>query len=286
MLSDALRAGYRPLLMKGRHPVCVIWMEMPPRLVDVNVHPQKREVRFLEPDKVEDAMVRAVRAVLHVKRPVPEVRITERLERPAQRVEQKTLLPAERRPVQRTKRLPPLRILGQVGSTYIVAEGPDGLYIIDQHAAAERINLERIQSGGEMAQELIEPLYLELTPAEARVLEEHAALLREMGFEVEPFGGTSFAVRKVPHLLAQNPGALRSVLDSLLDARLQDPRDAVMESIACYSAIKAGDEMTFEAMERLLRDLAALENPWVCAHGRPTILRLTLSELERKFRRK
>lgn len=286
MLNEALRTGYRPLLMKGRHPGCVIWIQIPSNMVDVNVHPQKREVRFLQPEHVEEAIIRAVRSVLHVKRPVPEVTISDTDVMSKERMAQRTLLPVEARGVQRTERLPPLRVLGQLRDSYVIAEGPDGLYIIDQHAASERINLERARADGEMSQELIEPLYLELTPSEAAVMEEHSSLLRKMGFWVEPFGGTSIAVRKVPSLLANDPSALRSILDSLIDSGSRDPMDAVLESIACHAAIKAGEEMTFDAMERLIRDLAGLENPWVCAHGRPTIVRLTLPELERKFKRK
>ncbi len=323
-LSDALAEGYRPRTMVGRFPPAVVHVDVPFGDVDVNVHPQKLEVRFLRED-VCDVLTRSVRWALQREFPVPEL-ATEVAEQhalwkadaPAGEGARPEAAPAApRRPagaVARTSpdtrraaaagmrplseagtrkvpggKLPSLRILGQARASFIVAEGPDGIYIIDQHAAAERINLETLRGRDFGVQELIEPAYVELQPREAEALRSLTGEFGELGFRVEEFGD-GFLVRAVPALVnVPEPGvALRAILEDLHERRGPVSRsalDGVLESMACHMSIRAGDPMTMDAMADLVRRLGRLEEPGVCAHGRPTLMRLGFGALEKRFGR-
>ncbi len=192
------------------------------------------------------------------------------------------------------RQLPPLRVIGQVATMFIVAEGPDGLYLIDQHAAHERILYERMlreqQEGTLAAQPLLEPVAVTLPADEAARLEGRLALLTRLGLQVEPFGPATFLVRSLPSLLR---GV--SPHDILADiAAAEEPEDPIREAleeiavraICKRAAVKAGQVLSREEMERLVHDLEATRNPRTCPHGRPTILRLSVEQLAAQFERR
>jgi DNA mismatch repair protein MutL len=184
-----------------------------------------------------------------------------------------------------------LRLVGQVSGTYIVAEGPEGMYIIDQHAAHERILFEQIReqrlASRVDVQGLLEPATLEISPGQDEVLRDRYTDLAEFGFSIEPFGERSYLVRSVPVLLHDRdwPAALRELLDSLVAEKGGDWRETLAISFACHGAIRAGQVLTDEEMRELLRQLEKTSAPNTCPHGRPTIIRLSNSQLEREFRR-
>jgi DNA mismatch repair protein MutL len=189
-----------------------------------------------------------------------------------------------------SKTLPPLRILGQVHATYIVAEGPDGLYVIDQHAAHERIVYDRLSHRGEGSsdvQGLLEPLTIHLSPAESATLNQFLDGLRELGFDLEPFGGVSYLLRSMPASVpgADAEGALHRILHDL-SGETRAGRDRLMESVACHAAVRAGQQLTFEEMRELVRQLERTEQPRTCPHGRPTVIVLDIAHLERLFARR
>ncbi len=312
-LVAAAEQAYHTLLMVGRYPIGVIAIQLPPERVDVNVHPTKREVRFADERAVAAAVHEAVRRTLLMHLPVqPPPAVTfSPLSSPA--VQRRLLVadptraepliersnselppvsPIEGSGKEGDQRLPILRVLGQVKQSYIIAEGPDGMYLIDQHAAHERILLERLSNElathGVEQQRLLEPLVLELTPAQLEAFERYADELARLGWEIEQFGGVSVAVRAVPAVVQRSiERVLLAVLDELaVGGRGTTPLEQVLISVACHSAIRAGQELSLPEMRELIRQLEQCQTPHACGHGRPTVVHLSTEELERQFGRR
>lgn len=192
-----------------------------------------------------------------------------------------------------------LRVLGQSRNTYIIAETDDAILFIDQHVAHERVLYEQMMNGatekasrwGVVAQHLALPQTVEYGAREARVVSERLEALAKAGFLLEPFGGTTFVVRAVPAVIAQNNylGALQEIVEDLTETsvarRLLVPHESALIMASCKMAVKKGDPLTMEEMTRLLSDLAAMRNPFTCPHGRPILIALTHREMDRKFHR-
>lgn len=195
---------------------------------------------------------------------------------------------------QRPRTLPILRVVGQVSATYIIAEGPAGMYLIDQHAAHERILYEQFVAAF-YAQEItvqhvLETVTVELGQLQARLLEEHEELLATLGFEVETFGKNIFRIKSVPAMLAdRDPGdVLLRLLEDVergVDPGTQDIEDKIVRRICKAAAVKAGQILSYTEMEGLLRQLERCETPHTCPHGRPTLIHLSRTQLEKQFGR-
>ncbi len=321
-LVSALLRAYRNLLMVGRFPLAVLFLELEAEQVDVNVHPAKAEVRFRQPEQIFHFVQRAVRRGLMVYSSLPQVSFpswhsktappteVER-RRPidpgwemaavagsdqprAAGVESETDLQPTQPLVMPSRALPLLRLIGQVGATYLVAEGPDGLYLIDQHAAHERVLFERFLNqcaAGVALQTLLQPEVLQLSAADALRFEELLPLLNRIGFQVEPFGAGAFQVRAVPAWMDASKAlmATRSLIeafeeDELLFETQQETR--LVARICKRAAIKGGQTLSVEEQSGLLRDLEACESPRTCPHGRPTMIHLSVDVLERQFGRR
>jgi DNA mismatch repair protein MutL len=187
-----------------------------------------------------------------------------------------------------------LRLVGQVASTYLVAEGPDGLYLIDQHAAHERVLFEQFMAQlakSVPSQSLLEPVAVDFPPAEARLLAEQMPALQRLGFQVEEFGHNTFLVRAIPTLLVKiDPAAaLRVLIDDFEEDEtpLQSEIEAKIIARVCKrAAIKAGQSLSAEEQSRLLEGLIACQSPRTCPHGRPTMIHLSVDLLERQFGRR
>ena len=325
MLTHALRQAYHTLLPVGRSPVAVLKIELDPALVDVNVHPAKSEVKFRETDTVFRAVQRTARRALVDQAPIPQVGAWTAPAQDGQWERRQALMgadPADARSatqlameVQRTeavggaegeptlafeppRQLPPLRVLGQVAQMYIIAEGPEGLYLLDQHAVHERVLYEQMSASRDTAQvtsqTLLEPLTLELPPDLATALEAHRDLLAELGFQIEPFGGQTFLVRAVPVIFAHGHSGLdlRQAMSSVLEEALAGRRPLEREkekrliaSVCKQAAIKAGQALSHEEMRELVRQLEATTMPRTCPHGRPTMIHLSRTQLEHEFGR-
>jgi len=314
-LGFALEEAYRTLLPMGRHPVAVLSIAMSPADVDVNVHPTKREIRFQDPRQVFSAVQRAVRHTIIGQAPVPPA-VTEPMAVAPSEWARQAQLPLQRDwrtsagrgqialEAQRTadavlsasvpmvERLPMLRVLGQVRQAYIIAEGPDGLYLIDQHAAHERVLFDQLQAeqSAMMAssQTLLEPLPLEFSPQQRALLESVLAPLASLGFDVAPFGGNTFLVRSIPAAL--NPEQVRAVIAELIEAakdgiEASSPQ-SVLAVIACHSAVRSGQTLTLDEARQLVQHLEKTTSPSTCPHGRPTMIHLSSLQLERSFGRR
>lgn len=195
---------------------------------------------------------------------------------------------------QKPRTLPILRVVGQIAAAYIITEGPAGMYMIDQHAAHERILYEQFMDAYRQAdilrQQVLNAQTIQLSPLDARLIEEHLALLSTLGFELEPFGGSMFTVRAVPAMLADsNPQALiASIISDLENGNKpgeQAIEDRIVKRICKQVAVKAGQVLSLEEMQGLIRQLERCESPHTCPHGRPTILHMSADQLAREFGR-
>jgi DNA mismatch repair protein MutL len=188
--------------------------------------------------------------------------------------------------------LPVLRVIGQFGGVYIIAEGPDGMYMIDQHAAHERVLYERFCTARERhkpdAQGLLEPLTLDLPPRLRALVAQETEALAGHGFALEPFGEGALIVRSVPAQLAQGDvqEAVARFLGDLLEEDEGDRRDRVAMSLACHGAVRAGKTLSPEEMRELVRQMEEAELPHTCPHGRPTMVHMSAEALARGFGRR
>ena len=303
MLSYALEEAYHGLLMVGRHPIAAINISLPPGEIDVNVHPAKTEVRFRQEGKVFKALQKAVRASLIGSMAVPMVKSSPEsgivIEKPAAMAGQKTekydidsfpdSSKDQSHPLEMG--LPVLHVIGQISNMYVIAEGPYGIYLIDQHAAHERILYEQLKSKPDPksvdVQGLLEPLYMELTPRQERIIQLYIGLLTEYGFTIEPFGDSTYLLRAVPALLREQNiiESLTAILDTV-DDHPSDLQETLIESMACHGAIKAGKTLTIEEMKNLIGQLEKAALPYTCPHGRPTMIHFSLTQLQKEFGRK
>jgi DNA mismatch repair protein MutL len=289
--------AYHGLLMVGKHPAAVINIRIPPEEVDANIHPTKSEVRFRSEHAVFSAVHRAVRQALEGQIPVPEAGAVTRETVFSSPPRQAVLTPLtdtvyspSPSPPTPAISLPVLRVIGQLDSSYIIAEGPDGLYLIDQHAAHERVLFERVQHQRLQkeleVQGLLEPMTLEVSPRQEAVLRAHYGDLAEFGFSIEPFGDRTFLVRAVPALLYNKDwvGMVKELLDSSAEGG-GDWVEGIAQSMACHSAVRAGQALADAEMQELVRQLEQTAAPHTCPHGRPTMIHLSSGRLKREFGR-
>ena len=191
------------------------------------------------------------------------------------------------------ERLPMLRVIGQIARTYVIAEGPGGVYLIDQHAAHERVRYEELahQLGNAevSAQQLLDPVPIELTPAQTTLLESHLSVLGRHGFEVIPFGGTTFLVKQIPFGLAQTniAAAIAEIVDAAGEAGEGFSwEEQSLVTLSCHTAVRAGQTMDLEEMRALVRQLEKATLPHTCPHGRPTVIHMSQAQLEKEFGRR
>jgi DNA mismatch repair protein MutL len=314
VLHHAIMEGYAGRLMKGKFPVAVLFVTLPPDQVDVNVHPTKSSVRFAAPRQVHGAIAKGVAETLRVlDRPAwgqrPQLR-------PAHRPHRYTIFPSRGEirepavspqpmpsspPRQATPRLwedkpfSSLRIIGQLHNTYLVCESEDGLVLIDQHAAHERVVFEALKSGysdsATATQGLLIPETLELSHREASILDTLLKDLGDIGVGIEPFGGRTYLIRSVPDILAGKPAGplvmeiIEKVAEIGLASGLHRSVDECLIIMACHGAIRARERLSNEQMKTLLRQLDGLDNATHCPHGRPILIRQGLYQIERDFKR-
>ncbi|MEJ2551664.1 MAG: DNA mismatch repair endonuclease MutL [Anaerolineales bacterium] len=300
-LSAAVVQAYHALLMVGRYPMAVLFLDLPPDMVDVNVHPAKAEVRFREQDVVFSVVQRVVRSTLLGQAPSPALglgasvsgswlesdsevqsdwQLTQQLvdaQDVGGGIRLQSALPVGN--------LPLLRAVGQIGATYLVAEGPDGLYLVDQHAAHERVLFEALMRAYEEnqveVQTLLEPLVVTLSIEQSDLLENQSEVLRQR----------TYRLRAIPAMFvrADPERIIRSVVEDFEEDEtpLAKETEARLAARACKrAAIKAGQVLSMEEQQKLLRDLESCTAPRTCPHGRPTMIHLSVDALERQFGRR
>ena len=316
-VTHAISQACRSHFPRDRYPAVFLFLQVPPAQVDVNVHPAKREVRFRTPGAIHALVQQAIENALESARPVQEIEARGSLSagRPAVaealsdymtqahagpapgRFTQSRVVSRESGGQPAAAALPTevraLRLLGQLRDTYLLVEEPEGLLLVDQHAAHERVLYDRYRAALERremrTQALLFPVTVELTPAQAARADAIRERLAELGFAVEPFGGSAFAVREVPALLASaDPGAiLRDLAEEEEDegATLEGLEHRVAALAACHASVRAGMRLEPARMERIVQDLLGGDHALTCPHGRPATLRYPIREIGRAFLR-
>ncbi len=331
-ISTAVREAYRGLLMEGRYPMAALFIDVPPEVVDVNVHPNKREVRFTHDGDAFSSVERAVREALIEAHPEVEARglfglpgatpgfSPERTASPqafdftmasdrgawaplpepataptiAGAPEERVVDEASEEPAHEAGWMTrELRVLGQISNTYIVAEGQDGMHLIDQHSAHESVLYYRLLHQWEEStpevQPMLDPLPVELSAEQLETVPFAQETLARYGITLEAFGDTTYLLRSVPAMARRVDGAqlVADVLDVVRGAGSVTPEahHAVAASIACHSAVRAGQALDQQEMEALSTALVTETNPQHCPHGRPTTIKVTTHMLEREFGR-
>ncbi len=293
LLAVMLERPYAGRLLPNRHPLAVIHIELDPQYVDVNVHPRKAEVRFMQERSIYGAVQQAVE---HALRDFPITQNADGMEWPFANVPESSF--GALREAQAEYRAGTWRALGQIHNTYLLAQTPDGFAIVDQHAAQEQIFFE--WGTGDRGQAAVisshddfhrtSPPVISLMPNEASLVNAHLDEYRALGIDVEPFGANTFRVNALPSFVKLSA---REVLDTLVfehdkyrALEGEALRDKLASKLACVSALKAGDALTLEQQQNLLNELLQIYSPATCPHGRPTFVCVTLEELERRFLRR
>ncbi|MDQ3118631.1 MAG: DNA mismatch repair endonuclease MutL [Verrucomicrobiota bacterium] len=336
VLSAALREGYHTALMKGQFAVTFLFLTLDPAAVDVNVHPAKREVRFRDPAAVREAVVEAVRRTLEggrrewqdqfrppeadVAAIMPSAPVASLVPTPGQPAEDFAFVdrnssprviasrsdgedfspPREDQRSDEPLAAPPrdrqFQIIGVLNKLYVLMENANGLVLVDQHAAHERILFEelrrRMEEKGVPSQGLLLPQTFDLPPRDAEWVERNVRTLQKMGIGIEPFGAHTFKIDSLPTFLETSDpaGFMREVIDGLRSvskssSALRLGEDMIAKTV-CRHAVKANDPLRYLEVEKLIRDLLDCELPYCCPHGRPTMIQISHSELEKKFGRK
>ena len=322
-LSAAVLQAYHTMLMVGRYPIAVVMVTLAPEDVDVNVHPTKAEVRFRNYDGAFTAVERAIRKTLTERAPVPHLEVRRwditagaddrhapsrwspdwglhgQIEPSLVETRQGASLQQpdaqNAQPPLPTDQVPLLRVIGQVGAAYIVAEGPDGLYLIDQHAAHERVLYETFSlqraAAHIVSQALLEPVAVEVPPDAAALLHSQIETLNQIGFSIEPFGGNTFLVRSLPTVLGNvDPArAVRVVVEDFEEDETvlaAEVEARLMARVCKRAAVKAGQVLSITEQAELVQRLEQCLSPRTCPHGRPTMIHLSVEALERQFGRK
>jgi DNA mismatch repair protein MutL len=323
LLIGAVRAAYQDLLARDRHPIVALFIEVPADEVDVNVHPAKTEVRFRDPAGIRGLIVGGLRNALeeagHRSAHQPAAVLGSWQREPLAPSFQRPVFPSaaqgsvwetaqayapppSARAEAAVEAIPasssfPLGVArGQVAATYIVAEAEDGLVLVDQHAAHERLVLERMRkamaNGGVHRQALLLPEVVELDEPACDRLEGRAAELAEMGLELERFGARAMLVRATPALLGN--GNIRGLVTDLADElaafdealSLKEKLDHVAATMACHGSVRAGRILSVAEMNALLREMEVTPHSGQCNHGRPTWVKLGHGDIEKLFGRK
>lgn len=326
LLANTIKSAYHSMLMENKKPVFIVNIRIDPSLVDVNVHPRKVEIRFEDQQAMIKTMYGCVKTALDKSNLIPKgftesqrymsdklmgtsrnsfgdeksPKIYESFSRDKSSNVQDALKFTKnilaQRDQQNLNAAFSMRPVTQVANSYIVAENEEGLVLIDQHAAHERVRYEQLMNQVEnkekTIQPLLVPLQIEFSADEAMLVEENKNIFNGLGFQIEPFGGKTFIISAVPGFLANEDidSVINGVIDDILNLKapsnLQGRSEVILTYMACRSAIKFGQKLNMDEMEGLIRQMDNCKRPWTCPHGRPTMVKLTLSELERMFGRK
>lgn len=317
LLANSIKSAFHSMLMENKKPVFIINITIDPSLIDVNVHPRKLEVRFEDQQRMIRTMYSCVKAALEKESLVPlgvteskrymsdsfptsepKGSVSEAIsfskdflsERDSQQIQQTSLPNTVSEEEEEA-----MKAITQVSESYIVAQDQSGLVLIDQHAAHERVRYEQLMDQYENEEKAVQPslvpIQIEFTGEEVSVIKDNEEVFKNLGFEIEPFGGNTYVVNAVPAFLSGEDAesVIKGVLDDLMNestpSRVQGFEE-IINYMSCRSAIKFGQKLSLGEMQVLIDEMSKLKRPYTCPHGRPTMISLSLSELEKMFGRK
>lgn len=328
LLANMIKSAFHSMLMENKKPVFIINIKIDPALIDVNVHPRKIEIRFEDQETLIKTMYGCVKTALEKNNLIPKGFSEAKRYMSGLPSTSESQFADERRfgsskPQNDSKVVPgqlfsistamnfsfdgrdkqslnafqaSTRSITQIANSYIVAENEEGLILIDQHAAHERVRFEQLMSQFENQEKSVQPLLvtqqLELSKEELALISENKEIFENLGFEIEPFGGNTFMVQAVPAFLSKEDidATIKGVLDDLINkknpSKLQGKTEEIITYMSCRSAIKFGQKLSLDEMQALIMQMEKLKRPYTCPHGRPTMVSLTLDELNKMFGRK
>ncbi len=289
VLAGAWTSGYSTFAMIGRHPYGAIFLDLPPDHVDPNVHPTKSEVRLRYGNQIFDAVRRAIAKTLTDQAKGRYLQHIALGETEISFAPHDTPLFETAGIADGTQSSQQNRVLMQIDRTYVLASAGDGMILVDQHAAHERVAYETIVSAAKQrtaSEPLLLPQIVELEPARSEALDRVIDILREGGLDIEPFGERTYRIVATPSGYRARAFDLAGFIDDLTDdPKQRDVRERVWASLACHSVTVAGERLDHAEMTTLVERLATCENPMHCPHGRPTMVRLGPEEIARMFKR-
>lgn len=313
-INRAINDAYNTYKHEGFYPVVVINIETDPTLVDVNIHPTKQDIKISKIENLEKLLYNTIKKALYDNLLVPNALVDESLNNVKDDFDESRYVvensnnttiiqtkldfatPKDNSEDKNTK-LKTLNLypIGQVHGTYIIAEDEDAMYILDQHAAHERVNYEMIKKKFHDSEvtitDMLVPLSIELSTSDFNTFMENKSVLDELGFKIEEFGINTIVIKAHPTWLAKNfeGDNLRSIIDLVITSGKNFNKDRFLDSLAkmisCKMSVKANEHLSFEEMDQLLKDLVKCDNPYNCCHGRPSIMRFSSYELEKMFKR-
>ena len=309
IISESVYDAYKTLLFINRHPIFILNLEINPSLIDVNIHPAKEIIKFKDEDKIQDFVFRAIKKAIYNSELITETNIENKENiKPTKiyefNLDKQTNLFNETNSTRKiqdkeisdyldNKILKDYKILGQINKTFIILEDNNGLIILDQHAAEERVNYEKYMSefikGAIKKQKLLDSKILELNTEQKNIALNNRGFLNSIGFEFEDFGENSLKVSSVPEIFGRLKSVLfLDILNELVNNKGKIIDKEIEERIikfSCRASVKAGQELTNDEIRKLINNINNCENPYSCPHGRPISIRLSLGELEKKFKR-
>ena len=307
LFNYALAESYHSLLMDGKKPFFIIDIKIAPHLIDVNVHPRKLEIRFVNQSQLFSILRKSTEKTLEKNILMPSLVIDNNFETNSQNPSAQTPAPFvydysrpakvnkysyKKEEAEALSMIP----IAQIAKSYILAENNEGLILIDQHAAHERVRFEELmnqfEASSQKKQQLLLPLTIEFSPLEYEIFKQHKETFARLGFEIEVFGKNTFIIHSVPSIVA-NQNIEEIVLNVISDLSenkqtraTKNPHEKVIEYMSCRSAIKFGKDLSIDEMAALIRQLDKLKRPYTCPHGRPSMIKLSFDELEKRFKRK
>lgn len=317
VICRAIEEAYASYMMQHKYPFTVLHFNINPHFIDVNVHPQKMEIRFVNEKELYKDIYDAVSKTLKCNELVPNVTLGDNNDSVAkdispqyssseetnflfengeyacstQNASQQTLFKTD---IMSQEAKNDIKIIGQAFSTYWILQYDSSLFLIDQHAAHEKVLYERfmkqVKSHAPLTQMLAPPLVLSLSMTEQQALEENIEIFEKLGYCIENFGGREYMITGVPAQLPDiaTQELILEIIDSLVDNRVNTTFETLIERIAsmsCKAAVKGNNYLPEEQVHELLKELVLLDNPYNCPHGRPTMIKITQKELEKKFKR-
>ena len=332
-ISNAVHNAYHSMLFHGKYPIFFLSLTLDPFMVDVNVHPQKHEIKIDQIDMVKDVVMDAVNTVLKENNLIPTLNLE--FEQPSSFVQKETkysfekskqqVLDVEERnhtesiPTESSESMPPvevyhddqgqeveptpqipvknslpdMKLFGQMHKTFFIAETEGGAFFIDQHAAHERVMYEQFMvqllKKQVATQRLLQGGMMDVSPSEKILIDTNKAELEQFGYLLEEFGQTSYVIKTVPSIFGrlQPLDSVKEMISSLEKGNsIMELKETIITRMACRSAVMAGDELTNTWMQSILNELNRCDHPYTCPHGRPTIIKITADELEKKFKRR
>ena len=332
IITNAIEEAYRPFLMQHKYPFTSLYYEVDPSYIDVNVHPQKLEIRFNNGEDIRDMTIQAIRQVLSQATMIPKVSLSQDTSKDKKEDKTTDKLPEPFEVIRREEHINKIKpkieenevikeviktyehddskqlsflkeeeiekhkIIGQVFATYWIVEYKEELFIIDQHAAHEKVLYERMITAGKeksySSQQLMPAMILTLTLKEQDAINEHLDTLAQLGYEIQHFGGNEYSVRAVPTDLygLSDKDLILEFIDSLTEDLGHSSLKSLsvlekVASLSCQAAVKANHSFSIQEANQLIEELLRLDNPYHCPHGRPVIISISKYELEKKFKR-